>query len=136
MLDTIKKRLKEGSTALNSKEITRLLATESKSDEYFDEFTDILKNIHPDFYTLLQEKAIQKLTPLDLKYCTYIYMRLTSKDIASLMFVEPKTVRMTKYRLKLKLGLEKDDDLELFIQNTVDKKNEKVTIGIFSFIYA
>lgn len=120
MLEIIRERLKNGSAALNDKEIQRLFADERKADDYFEDFTELLKNIHPDFFQKLQDSAQQKLTALDLKYCTYIYMNLTSKDIAALMFVEPKTVRMTKYRLKQKLKLEKEVDLTTFVRQIID----------------
>jgi DNA-binding CsgD family transcriptional regulator len=44
-------------------------------------------------------------------------MKLSSKQIAALLHVEPKSVRMAKYRLKQKLGLGKDDELDAVIQN-------------------
>jgi DNA-binding CsgD family transcriptional regulator len=49
------------------------------------------------------------------KYCAYIFMKRSPKDIATLLNVEPKSIRMSKYRLKQKLGLGKDDDLEDYI---------------------
>ncbi len=98
--------------------IERLLKEEKKNDNKFEEFSGYVKKIHPTFYSRLQEQAVQSLTPLDLRYCTFIIMNLSTKEIASLLYVEPKTVRMTKYRLKQKLGLAKDDDLNIFIQQT------------------
>lgn len=93
-----------------------------KINTTFEEFSELVQKIHPDFYIELQNRAQQKLTPLDLKYCTYIFMNIDTKDIASLLFVEPKTVRMSKYRLKQKLGLDKEDDLHTFIHRIVDQE--------------
>ncbi len=119
ILENISKSLgTKGSS--ESKEIKRLLDGKKKIDEHFDDYAEYIKNIHPDFYSRLQEKASQKLTTLDLKYCTYIYMNLDTKDIASILFVEPNTVRMTKYRLKQKLNLSKDDDLYYLIRNIIN----------------
>jgi len=119
MLETIRQKLDIENLSANKNEIIRLLADGRKADNQFDDFTDSLRNIHPDFYLKLQEKASQKLTALDLKYCTYIFMNLSSKDIANILYVDPKTVRITKYRLKQKLGLSKDDNLNFFIQNII-----------------
>jgi tetratricopeptide (TPR) repeat protein/DNA-binding CsgD family transcriptional regulator len=96
--------------------INRIIKTENVLDRNFDDFVKVLNEIHPEFYNKLQEKAKQKLTVLDLKYCVYIYMKMPSKEMADLLHVELKTVRMTRYRLKQKFGLAKDDDLASFIQ--------------------
>ena len=42
---------------------------------------------------------------------------MDNQQIANILKVEPKTVRMTKYRMKQKMGLDKDIDLATFIQN-------------------
>ena len=84
------------------------------------DFEDIkiqIQALHPDFFNQLNEKATQKLTSLDLKYCSYIYLKMTTKQIAQALHVEPQSVRMFKYRLKQKFGLGKDVDLEIFLGN-------------------
>ena len=60
-----------------------------------------------------------KLTDLDLKYCAYIFLKRNTKEMASLMGVEPKSIRMSKYRLKQKLGLDKEEQLEAFVRGLV-----------------
>lgn len=107
------------SLQLDSKVIEKLLKDEKRNDNKFEDFTEYVKRIHPTFYSKLQEQALQNLTPLDLRYCTFIIMNLSTKEIASLLYIEPKTVRMTKYRLKQKLGLSKEDDLNMFVQRLV-----------------
>ena len=42
---------------------------------------------------------------------------MDNQQIANIMKIEPKTVRMAKYRMKQKIGLEKEIDLQTFIQN-------------------
>ena len=72
---------------------------------------------HPELYRQLSQISKGKLTHLDLKYASFIFMNLDNNEIAKIMNVESKTVRMTKYRLKQKLGLKKQDDLKDFILN-------------------
>jgi hypothetical protein len=98
-------------------EINRLLRQENHLDNDFEEEVVNLKEIHPDFYRKLQQQADNKLTDLDLKYCSYILLKRNNSEMARLLSVEPKSVRMTKYRLKQKLALEKTDDLEEYIRN-------------------
>ena len=40
---------------------------------------------------------------------------LGTKQMANLLHVEASSIRMNKYRLKQKLGLQKEDDLKNFI---------------------
>lgn len=115
-LDKIKQKL-DVDKQLAKEEIKDLLLTDKIADKSFDDFSDLLQKVHPDFFSKLQEHANQKLTSLDLKYCTYILMDFSSKEIANIMHVESKTARSTKYRLKQKLTLSKEDDLTLFIKN-------------------
>lgn len=103
----------------DSRFINMIIKSENQLDKSFDEFASKLSEIHPEFYNKLQAKARQKLTTLELKYCVYIYMKMPSKEMADLLYVELKTIRMNKYRLKQKLGLGKDEDLENFIQNII-----------------
>lgn len=93
------------------------IMTEEPSDEpEITTFETNLEHIHPVFYARLQKQANNKLTPLDLKYCRMIYLKMSSKEMADLLAVDPKTIRVTKYRLKQKLGLGKEDDLGGFIE--------------------
>ena len=51
-----------------------------------------------------------------LKYCAYIYLQMSTKQIAQVLHVEAQSVRMFKYRLKQKFSLPKEADLETFLQ--------------------
>lgn len=83
----------------------------------FEEIKMQIQELHPDFFNALGKKAVQKLTTLDLKYCTYLYLKMDTRQIAQALHVEAQSVRMFKYRLKQKFGLGKGDDLEGFLGN-------------------
>ncbi|WP_114821097.1 tetratricopeptide repeat protein [Chryseobacterium sp. KLBC 52] len=77
----------------------------------------LFEEIHPGFYRKLIEISGRKLTDLDLKYAGYIYLHMNNRDISQLLKTDPNTVKIQKYRLKQKIGLPKDQDLNLFLQN-------------------
>ncbi|WP_430613293.1 hypothetical protein [Flavobacterium sp. JP2137] len=104
---------------IDTQQLNKILKNENLLDKKFEEFERIIQQTHPEFYSRLQEQAQQKLTALDLKYCVYIFMQMPSKEMADLLHVELKTIRMNKYRLKRKLRLDKAEKLEEFIQNIV-----------------
>ena len=100
-------------------QLESILLQESRVDSSFDDYKTGLQDFNPQFYKQLQQKANDKLTPLDLKYCACIYMKMSSKEMADVFNVEPRTIRVNKYRLKQKLNLSKDDDLSLYIQGLI-----------------
>lgn len=55
------------------------------------------------------------LTDTDLRICTLIRFNLSSKEIANLLNIEQKSVNMSRYRLRKKLALKKEQDLSQFI---------------------
>ncbi|WP_080777848.1 helix-turn-helix transcriptional regulator [Chryseobacterium phocaeense] len=83
----------------------------------FNEIQNIVEKVHPDFFKALASKSVAKLSNLDMKYAAYIYMNMDNQQIANILKADPNTVRVTKYRLKQKIGLGKNDDLRSFIQN-------------------
>lgn len=111
LLQNLKERLAKVADSKSTKQLDRILKDELRIDENFEDIRKELNELHPEFFNRLQEKADKKLTQLDLKYCAYFYMKLSTKQIAELMHVAPKSVRMTKYRLKQKLNLGKEEDL-------------------------
>ncbi|SFN55784.1 hypothetical protein SAMN05421741_10746 [Paenimyroides ummariense] len=99
-----------------AKHIQKLIKEEMLLQTDYEDIKMQIQKLHPDFFNRLNEKAIQKLTPLDLKYCTYLYLKMSTKQIAQALHVEPQSVRMFKYRLKQKFGLGKEDDFEDFLE--------------------
>lgn len=105
--------------AQHQKEIENIFSENENEETIGNDLKTDLQDIHPEFYNQLQEKANHKLTPLDLQYCRLIFMKMSSKEMADILHVDPKTIRVTKYRLKQKLNLGKEEDLNSFIMNIV-----------------
>lgn len=100
----------------NSLNINQIICEENLLDSDFEKEKFKIQEIHPNFFKILNEKAKQKLTSLDLKYCAYFYLGMNTKQIANILNVEPKSVRMTKYRLKQKFELDAEIDLIQFLK--------------------
>lgn len=99
-----------------SPNIQKLLKEERLLHADFEDIKMQMQQLHPDFFNRLSERAQQKLTALDLRYCAYMHLKMTTKQIAQVLHVAPQSVRMFKYRLKQKFGLDKESDLEEFLQ--------------------
>lgn len=115
ILQNLKDKLSEQAASKPTRQLKKIINEEMQIDENFEEVRTELQELHPEFFNRLQKKAHKNLTQLDLKYASYLYLKLPTKEIARLMSVEPKSVRMAKYRLKQKLNLGKEDDLGAFL---------------------
>ncbi|WP_353183650.1 hypothetical protein [Parapedobacter lycopersici] len=98
----------------------KILRDELRNEEILDKSAKEFRDIHPAFFLKLKALSTAKLTELDLKYCAYIHLKLSTKEISSVLNVAPKSVRMSKYRIKQKLNLSKEDDLDLVLQELMD----------------
>ncbi|PIF45681.1 hypothetical protein CLU96_2691 [Chryseobacterium sp. 52] len=112
ILHTIKDKLGDD----NSLNMQKIVKEEIVLDNDFEDAKVRIQQIHPDFFNLINEKAKKNLTLLDMKLCAYLYLKMDTRQISQLMHIEPKSVRMSRYRIKQKLGLDKDEDLNIFLQ--------------------
>ncbi len=73
-----------------------------------------LKEANREFYQCLSERYPQ-LTEKEKRLSAYIRLNLTSKEIASLLNIAPKSVEINRYRLRKKFGLDAKTNLLDFI---------------------
>ena len=84
----------------------------SKQRENFDLNVEL---INADFY----QRLLQKFPPLtenERKLCAMIRLGLSSKEIAGVLNISPKSVDMNRYRLRKKLELPNETDLGEWLQ--------------------
>ena len=99
---------------LEFRRIVVLLKKESATDEDWKVFKSYFTEVHDNFYTEL--KAINDdISEKDLRLASFLKMNLSTKEIAAILNVLPQSVLTSKYRLKKKLGLEKEMDIYDFL---------------------
>jgi DNA-binding CsgD family transcriptional regulator len=96
------------------KKINRLLDNNIKADKEWKVFKLYFEELNYDFFNKLK-KINSKLTQNDLKICALTKLGFNLKETSSLLNVSSNTVKNSRYKLKLKLGLNKDDSLREFI---------------------
>lgn len=126
--NAILQNLREKLGSLNSedplhRQINRLISKSYETDQGYEDMKAEFAEIHLEFIAGLQQKAEKKLTRLDLKYCSYILMGHTNKEIAIKLNVDPKSIRMARYRIKQKLKLKKEESLDQFINDLGARPN-------------
>ena len=94
--------------------IVMLLKKESATDKDWEVFKSYFSEVHDNFDNKL--KAINDtITEKDLRLASFIKMNLSTKEIAALLNVLPESVLTSKYRLKKKLGIDKETDIYNFL---------------------
>lgn len=96
--------------------LLRIIKEGGRLDDAWAQFTEQFDQVHVAFHKRLHTQY-SDLTKNDIKLCTYLRMNLSSKEIASLMFVSVRAVEVSRSRLRKRLGLEKGANLLQFIQS-------------------
>jgi DNA-binding NarL/FixJ family response regulator len=75
-----------------------------------------IEEIHKDFHMKLKT-IFPNLTELEKRLAGLLRLNLSTKEMASLLNISPKSVEVARYRLKKKMNLQKDKALTDFITN-------------------
>ncbi|TYR34730.1 hypothetical protein FXV77_14770 [Sphingobacterium phlebotomi] len=116
LLLQLKEKMKKLETEDNIGYIDRMIKEEMRLEERVEQSAREFKNIHPEFFQKLKEQSGDRLSALELKHCAYMHLKLSTKEMAAAFHIEPKSVRVSKYRIKQKLHLDKDVDLDRYLQ--------------------
>lgn len=86
------------------------LKNQLKKDNEWDNFITHFEEINQGFLHSLQSKH-PTLTINDIRYISYIYMNLSTKEIASMLNITQESCRKRKERVLSKMGLSKETNL-------------------------
>ncbi len=100
------------------------MKTHVNPQESWQTFEGYFIQVHGDFLQKLS-KAYPDLTPQQLKICAYIKAGLSSKDIASLLYITPRTVDLHRYQIRQILQLSSEQNLSTFLLAFPDSDNQK-----------
>ena len=81
----------------------------------WDDFKLHFEKVHQGFFERLKGKY-PHLTIKDQRLCAYIHLGLSTKDIAGLINITPESAEIGRIRLRKKLGLDRSQNLALFLQ--------------------
>jgi AraC family transcriptional regulator, chitin signaling transcriptional activator len=95
-------------------EIRKAIKINAVNKHEWQIFENNLNQIHNEFIVSLSKKY-PNLTSKDIKLCVYLKMNLSSKEIAPLMNISFRGVELHRYRLRKKLGLSQDENLNKFM---------------------
>ena len=101
---------------LNYRKILNIINRNRAEERDWDNFRNYFGQVHKDFERRINTK-FPHLSVGDFRLATLVKLNLTNSEIASLLFIESKSVRMSKYRLKKKLGLGEEDNLIQYLNS-------------------
>ena len=115
LLNSIKKELKEGEEK-GVRGVIKIIDSNLNNTDDWQVFKEAFNNADKDFIKKL--KLIHTtLTPNDLRLCAYLRLNLSSKEIAPLLNISPRSVEVKRYRLRKKMNLAHNDSLTDYILN-------------------
>jgi DNA-binding HTH domain-containing proteins len=98
------------------KEINNIIDHNLNHEKAWSNFMFHFDKVHPCFFEKLKARH-SRLTEANLRICAYFRIGLSQKEIALLLNISPENVKKSRYRLKKKLGLGKEDNLYDFLRN-------------------
>lgn len=120
-LSSIRSELEKLNQGVNDKDaksrirsLLRMMNQDERLDKDWQQFTHHFDQVHSDFLKRLQEQYPQ-LTPKDHRLCAYLRMNLSSKEIAPMMNISVRGVEIGRYRLRKKLSLHQEQNLNEFM---------------------
>ncbi|WP_139955873.1 tetratricopeptide repeat protein [Flavicella sediminum] len=116
-LNNLNDKLSKQKDTIDVRTIKRMVKTiQGNSSGNWKEFEARFTSINQSFYKNLKER-FPELGQTDQKICSLIKLKFSSKEMASLLGISVESVHTSRYRLRKKLGLERNDNLTEFINS-------------------
>ncbi|WP_116125523.1 triple tyrosine motif-containing protein [Lewinella sp. IMCC34183] len=98
----------------NIREVVKTIDRNIDEAETWSLFRDAFENADSAFFKKVKDRH-PELTPNDLKLCAYLRLNLSSKEIAPMLNISPRSVEVKRYRLRKKMGLDREQGLTEYI---------------------
>lgn len=114
VLNKIKKELKNSTKMNDDHSAIKLIDNSLNNNKDWKFFKQAFNNADKDFLDKIKT-AHPELTPNDLRFCAYLRLNLSSKEIAPLLNISTKSVETKRYRLRKRLKLQHNQSLVNYI---------------------
>ena len=112
-LNSIKSELINSDLKQNSS-VVKIIDKNLNNTDDWKMFQEAFNNADKNFLKKVKSKH-PNLTPNDLRLCAYLRLNLSSKEIAPLLNISPRSVEVKRYRLRKKMSLPHDSNLTNYI---------------------
>ncbi len=122
ILEGIKKGMEEirehieGDARAKLNKILSTINLSQRLDKDWENFKLYFEQVHQGFFDNLTAN-FPDLNANDIRLCALIRLNLDTKQIASVMDIAPESAKVAKHRIRKKLGLSNNDNLNMFFAN-------------------
>lgn len=109
-------KIKHEDDAMSIHTIVKNLRSELLEDNQLNVIKNDIEILNYDYLQRLKVKA-PNLTETDIEICSYIYIGLNRNEISRLRNTTIEAIRKSRYRIRKKLGLDIDEELEAYLKN-------------------
>lgn len=89
-------------------------AKQHNKHETWRRFNISFSKVHGNFQKNILE-AYPTLTPAEIKLCALIKLGMSNKEIASVLFQSPDSIKVSRYRMRKKFSVDKSVNIENFL---------------------
>jgi DNA-binding CsgD family transcriptional regulator len=115
-LNTIKNALLKANGLHDINDIIKIVDSTIENEEDWNFFEKAFNHADKDFFTKVKQQH-PLLTANDLKLCVYLRLNMSSKEIAPLLNISPRSVEIKRYRLRKKLDISRETNLNDYFIN-------------------
>ncbi|WP_242120008.1 triple tyrosine motif-containing protein [Aestuariivivens sediminicola] len=113
-LNSLKKELQTVDDSNKLKHVIKIIDRNLNNTDDWNLFEEAFNNADKDFLKKIKELH-PALTSNDLRLCAYLRLNLSSKEIAPLLNISPRSVEVKRYRLRKKMDLAHEASLSDYI---------------------
>ena len=122
ILNEVRDELKKEKSKDNSvdpekaKKLQELIHSKILTDEDWQNYRKTFLNVYPEFFIRLN-KVCPNISKSEQRLAALLKLGLTQNEMATILGISAPSVRKTRYRLRQKLDIEKDDQLKSMLHN-------------------
>ncbi|WP_242130980.1 triple tyrosine motif-containing protein [Aestuariivivens marinum] len=113
-LNSIKSELQNINDLKKLKHVIKVIDRNINNTDDWNLFEEAFNNADKDFLKKIKQMH-PELTSNDLRLCAYLRLNLSSKEIAPLLNISPRSVEVKRYRLRKKMDLPHESSLSDYI---------------------
>lgn len=95
-------------------DLKSILFQNQNQEKDWEQFREVFEKIHPGFFEKIKLEFPQ-LSTTDMRICAYIKIRMSLNEVASLLNISLQSLHTSRYRIRKKLNLASDQNLDDFI---------------------
>jgi DNA-binding CsgD family transcriptional regulator len=117
LIEALQSRLSEREFSAEQAEYIRELSRHYiLTDEDWDRFRDLFGRVYPGFFARLRQD-VPDITLAEMRMAALCKLQIQARDAAGLLGISPNSVHKTRQRLRQRLGLSPETDLEAYFSD-------------------